>query len=69
MLILLKTKSGNSNLKLKVGVFFSNISKVKDEQTLFINLTKISFLLFQIGSIKMKLVTPTNCNKEYYATI
>ena len=69
MLTLLKTKSGNSNLKLKIGIFFTNISKVNDEQTLFINLIKISFLSLQIGSIKMKFVTVTNCNKKYYATI
>ncbi len=69
MLTLLKTKSGNSNLKLKIGIFFTNISKVNDEQTLFINLIKISFLSLQIGSIKMKFVTVINCNKKYYATI
>jgi len=69
LLTLLKTKSGNSNLKLKIGIFFTNISKVNDEQTLFINLIKISFLSLQIGSIKMKFVTVINCNKKYYATI
>ena len=69
MLTLLKTKFDNSNLKLKVGMFFTNISKVKNEQTLFTNLTKISLLSLQIGRIKMKFVTVINCNKKYYATI